>query len=578
MFLNLKGSRRVGLVAALLLTSLVPATAQTAPVPDIMAAAEQSVLAAGDAPKGGNKSVANGVRTNPAANAPSSAEELAAAAERGRSEPKNLPQDPEALAAAKSAVNAGKAGSVPQRANAPAHASATEGSLAAVAADRDNDYDSAAADDSSSSNAPANSGKAWTGISDTGWIPPDTEISVGTKHVIEVVNSSIRGFTKSGTTVLPQQTLAAFFGRPAGSFIFDPVTEYRGGRHYVVALFRDTAAQTSQILLARSNSVDVTAGWCHYALNSDLSDYIGGTQNWADFPGMGVTSSKVLIATNQYTFSGNSFLTNFLLELPKAQIDACQGFGYNFWHGFGHSGGGLAFAQKPATDYDADGANTFWLVNHRSGAGNNLNIWRRTISTNTWTNFSVTTASYTVPPDAVQPGTTTRIATNDARTLQGAVKWYGRLVVAHNTGLGCGTDPTTSNAHITAINAPAGGTPTSLFDFIYDQGCGIWDYFPAPAWDGNGNMLFGFNRSNSATYPQARFAGWHNLQGVPASVLMATGSNSINTTGRWGDYSGASVDPSNPDLVWFGLEVMQATNSWTTKIGKGMWKPNPLKL
>ena len=39
------------------------------------------------------------------------------------------------------------------------------------------------------------------GISATGWEPPDPDIAVGPNHIVEVVNSSIAIYTKSGSKI-----------------------------------------------------------------------------------------------------------------------------------------------------------------------------------------------------------------------------------------------------------------------------------------------------------------------------------------------------------------------------------------
>ena len=434
---------------------------------------------------------------------------------------------------------------------------------------------------------------SFIGLDENGFLPPDTNIAAGPSNLVEVVNKEIAVFNKSGGLASGPFTLQTWFGRAASDNLFDPTVMFRGGRFYVVALFKNTTTQVSQILLSASRTSDAAGAWCNYTFNGEQA-----TTNWADFPRIGATQDRILIATNQFTWAGNPpiFQNNFLHELPKAAIDACAGFGFTTWADFFNSDSSRGFTLNPVLDYDAFSASAFHLVNSISGSGSVITVWRRNVAAGTWTRFNIGTAAYSTPPLARQPGTAQRIATNDSRILS-AVKRYNKIWAVHTSALNPGCGFNIAAVHVIAINAPASTTtaPTANHDLHYHGGCTFDYYFPAVTVDGNGNMLMVFNRSSTGERPNVRFAGWHAASFPNQTVLIGGGGYfSSGRVGlapgaftetrlvgnpprpRWGDYSGISIDPVSPQQnVWVAGQILSGNNFWTTQIGKIFHSPVP---
>src|SRR5260221_7868447 len=76
----------------------------------------------------------------------------------------------------------------------------------------------------------------FTGMNNTGWTPPDTNLAVGPSQVVETVNESLAIFDKATGTRLSQQTLTSLFaGFDAGSGPFDPSGIYdEQARRFVI--------------------------------------------------------------------------------------------------------------------------------------------------------------------------------------------------------------------------------------------------------------------------------------------------------------------------------------------------------
>jgi hypothetical protein len=427
------------------------------------------------------------------------------------------------------------------------------------------------------------------GLDENGLIPPDTNIAAGPSNLVEVVNDEIAVYSKAGAVLVGPSTLQSWFGRAATDRIFDPVVTYRGGRFYVVTLFRNTTTQVSEILLSASTSNNATGGWCNYSFNGEQA-----TTNWADYPRVGITADRILIATNQFNWTTNAHENNFLNNLPKASVDACAGFNFETWWDFFDSDGSRGFTLNPALDYDAFSSTAFYMVNAQhtgvNGGGSVMTVWRRVPASNTWTRFNIGVQAYNVPPGARQPGTATRVATNDPRILY-AVKRYNKIWAFQTTSANPGCSANISAVHFIAINAPASTTtaPTANHDWIYHGGCDFDYYFPTGTVDGNGNMLAVFNRSSAAERPNLRFTGWHaanfpNQTAFPAggggyfasTRIGAAPGAFTETRGRWGDYSGVSLDPASPQqYVWIAGEVLAGNNFWTTRIGRITHAPVP---
>jgi uncharacterized repeat protein (TIGR01451 family) len=94
------------------------------------------------------------------------------------------------------------------------------------------------------------------------------------------------------------------------------------------------------------------------------------------------------------------------------------------------------------------------------------------------------------------------------------------------------------------------------------------------AMDKDGNIALGYSVSGANTFPSIRYTG--RLAGdAPGTLpqgettLIAGGGSQTYRTGRWGDYSSMSVDPTDGCTFWYTQEYYPATgnSSWHTRIG-----------
>lgn len=409
-------------------------------------------------------------------------------------------------------------------------------------------------------------------------IPPDPIGAAGPSHVIAVTNTSIEWFTKAGVNEVSKR-LGKDGSTHVGSFFeslapltgtFDPKVIYDqyNGKFVVVSLEQTTSpSQTSRILAAVSQTSDPNDGWYFTSINSKIS--ISGNQTYADYPGLVVGTDAIYITANMFRFSTGAYAGGRLWIIGKTSFYS-GGTASVTVHDHITLGSGYGATYQPAHMFGTppSGVGTFLvLYSGLSGSGiEYLHIIRvdNPLGSVTFTgqltsagNIDNTTGSYL---DAPQLGTTTRINTNDRRTINAVWRnnslWTTATVVPTS-----GTDAGQVTAHWFKVNT---STLSSLI--ISDQGnvggediaSGCYTFFPSIAVNSSGDAIIGFSASAPTIYPGAYYTGRYSSTPagsvLPSQVLKAGLDYYIRkfggTRNRWGDYSGSSVDPSD-DLTFY---------------------------
>jgi hypothetical protein len=430
---------------------------------------------------------------------------------------------------------------------------------------------------------------SFPGLDYTQRIPPDPIVAVGPNHLVAAVNSKFGIYSKSGNLLFQSQADSWFSNvlpnvtTLGGTFdpkvIYDPVA----GRWILVYLATDSKAE-SWVLLSVSNTSDPTGNWCNIPLHGDRN---GNTPsgNWSDYEGVGLDNQAVYITTNQFQLTPDadgSFQYSRLRIIPKSQLyGPCTSPSYfDFWDlRDPASPAEQVFTIRPAFTFGTPGVE--YLVNNSPfETGTYFTLWSLTnplSSPPTLTAQNVPVAASTSPPNADQQdgtgGTTgcpapCLIDTGDGRLLD-AVYRNGSVWVSHN--IAGGTGDAYSRARYVRI--AVGVSPTVLEDVSFGvDGC--WYYYPAIAIDQNNGLGMVFTRSCTNEYASVRYTGRaasdSTLQG--STQLKAGETNYVNPASgknRWGDYSGAVVDPVDQSKIWFfGEYAASPANNWGTWAGQ----------
>jgi len=411
--------------------------------------------------------------------------------------------------------------------------------------------------------------------SNTGYynIPPDNTGAAGPAHFVLAVNVSIEWYTKAGTQE-HSEDLTNFFSSTSPTYgLFDPKVLYDqyNKRFVVIALEEDDANQVSNIHLAVSQTSNPNDGWYFQKINSQLS--ISGTETWADFPGLGLSSEALYITCNMFDFSAYSFQASRLWILDKGLYSGGSST-VNVYDPSTSAGlSSQAFTLQPAHMHGTqpDNVGTFMFSTEWSDGTNNdlIGVFRvdDPLAAAGGPSFNV---QFLNPgeihdnssgvPDAPQSGTSNTIDFGDTRAQTCA--WSSnRLLGGFTVNPSSGTDGGQATVFWFDINT----TTLSSLTLTQQGNVGGEDIataaytgYPAISVNQDGDVAIGFSASASTIYAGAYYTLHTDNEAngvVQASQTLHSGQDYYYRTfgsgrNRWGDYSAISVDPADNLNFW----------------------------
>ncbi len=409
---------------------------------------------------------------------------------------------------------------------------------------------------------------SFPGVLDTK-LPSDGAVAVGPSHILQVVNSTVGVFSKTGA-VLQSKTLPQFFLAAADSRIGDSRAVYdsTSQRWFVLAFAVDFSLRTSRLLLAISQSPDPTGTFCTYS--KDQSVYLGVSgQVLADFPSLGLDDYGLSITMTRFAFATETAVDVRLEVLPRASI-ACglaslPTFAWTLTEKFPDGRG--VWSVQPAIAITPPDAMYFVTTSWDQGAY--AGIWKvsHTATPTIQMNYVaidpyVMTRNYTR-----QLGSQVPLDNGDARLNSPAIYRSGSLFFAFSV-----ESPTLDSAirwyeisASTRIRIQSGVMHVAGIDYAY----------PAIMGDSTGGLVVvasqagpnaypnGVLFTRSATDPPGTFG---------AGQVFTTGASpfearlTFDDAARWGDYFGIALDPDG-QRVWFEGTYATSLASWATRVG-----------
>ncbi len=422
---------------------------------------------------------------------------------------------------------------------------------------------------------------SWQGVSDPNFTPPDTTGAIGPTRYVQMVNDQVGVFTRRGGLVAAAP-LSVLTGHNQADLtdpqiLWDPNTQ----RFYYEVL--DDAHDTLAWGFSMSDSPSAIPGdFCNYTADfgygSDLPDY----------PKLGTTSDFLLIGSNVFN-TGGKYIGSDVAWIAKPQGSApllsCPP---QATFALGKTGVTMT---TPVPAVQTDPSSTGWVVGNYNSTHLAVYSVTKDPTTGAATIAShglVTINSWSVPPQAPELGSSYTLDTMDGRLRQAV----------------SGFDPTNSATAVWTAQCIAGGAgakerwyeidPSALSMLqsgsVSDPSLYVFNGAIAPnravmptGSAGGNSMVMGFNTSSAVSYPDIEMVS--KVPGSPlASPRVETTSDGPNvdfscTTQlgcRWGDYSGASPDPTDSYRVWLTnqWDVAGATSSdvdWRTWI----WRVHP---
>jgi hypothetical protein len=398
------------------------------------------------------------------------------------------------------------------------------------------------------------------GLGDRG-IPPDTQLAVGPKYVVEFVNTSGEVFTHSGTSVLTFDLGSLFSGVPGQGG--DPKIVYDAGSgrffaSYISSFVRPDGA--SEVDLAVTNNP--TGTWDVYDVHNE-----GVLQ---DQPKLGVSSDKITMAWNDNGNSGPDEIK--VIQKAALVADASSAPGV-IW-------GPYSSRLNVVPAVQLSQSTTAYAVYHNYNSSS-VGLLSFTgvpgISTTTFTETDMSVASTSSPPAAVQPpppgGTSPTLDTGDDR-LESAVWESGDLWAAGNDVCQYQTDKA-ARACLRVIHIS-----TSQMSVIQDLDITMVGgdvMYPAVTLDARKDLWIAFSSSSTTQFASSEVAEapGEKIGASIGAIIYHFGSGAINYSScttppatRFGDYSGIAVDPAIGDNgIWAATEFGVAGCGSGTELG-----------
>jgi IPT/TIG domain len=431
--------------------------------------------------------------------------------------------------------------------------------------------------------------------------PPNEDVAAGPTDLVEVVNSTVEVFSRTGAN-LGSDDLNDFMDVIPGYHSSDPRVVYDsgGGRFWITIteVPNSGCPQAAPVLIAvspSSNPLPFT-GWIVYAL--PIGEGNAGTL-FGDQPGLGYDGNTVAVTFGDFDCSLN-FLGAEVDILQKTDFEHDSGTNALFFFF------NAPFTIQPVQSYGSIPAQ--YLVTNESDCGipacttpqaevddvtgtpeaQNVAFNRNFV---TMTPTAVNDTTGFLPP-AAQPSPGPTLQTNDDRFLN-AVWENGEIWTADGTS--CqpgGTGPVQNCLDYLEIAANPTGTIVGASPTLQLNNVGVTGedlFYPEVALDQSGDLLTVFDESSATDFPSILAATIPNA-GTTFSSFITLHVSSTYYNGdnlfpgacdsegcRWGDYSGAAQDPANPNDVWVvsGSEdgsvegVCSTTHAcWNTRINQ----------
>jgi hypothetical protein len=402
-----------------------------------------------------------------------------------------------------------------------------------------------------------------------GYVPPDTNASVGDTQVVETVNIAYAVWDKTtGTQTMAPKSIQTLYtplgGVCATGNLSDPVVNYdkAAGRWVITMIAFNNSFSMNEVCMAVSTSSDATGTYHVYAFSYG--------KVLPDYPKVGVWPDAYYVTTDSFP-SGGFFTGAESCAMDRTNMLA------------GNAATSVCF-QRNAADYamlpsDLDGATA-----PPTGAPNyemdlatstTLNLYKFHVDfvntkNSTFTGpIKLTVPSYSDACAATgacikqpSPGEVLD-ALGDRLMFRLAYRNFGSyetMVVNHSVA----ASTAVSAVRWYEIRNP-GSAPT-----VYQSGTmtggtyALW--MGSIAMDKVGDIALGFSASSTALKPSIAYVGRVPTDALgkmeSAKVIVQGTGVQESSSNRWGDYSSMAIDPTDDCTFWYAQEYYKTTGSF----------------
>lgn len=433
---------------------------------------------------------------------------------------------------------------------------------------------------------PQTVGASFQGIvlSESGYIPPDTQGDVGPTQVLICANGRLKVFSKTGVLGGLDINMDSFFssvrnGQATGDchIRYDRLT----ARWFIVAF---NFGAPNRILIAKSSGSTITnsSSFTFFQFQQDLVGTPGADLGaFADYPTLGVDKFALYIGCNMFT-SGGSYIGTSVWVVNKTNLIA-NTLTVTAFHGISSSS--TEGPRSPqGVENDDPSATEGYFIGVSSFSYSRLTIRRVSnpggtpaLSGNLNVAVPTTGATINAPclgtPAPNLDGIDDRLyaAEIHKNKITGAIT----LWTSHHTKVDAGGvyrsfgDRLGSRWYeVTNLTTtPSLVQSGTLFD---NSATNPKSYFMSSCvMSGQGHMAIGCTGAGAANRAEIYAAGrlrTDALGSIQTPTLVQSSSTAYTLIGngriRWGDYSQTVVDPTDDQTMWTFQEYCNATDSW----------------
>ena len=423
--------------------------------------------------------------------------------------------------------------------------------------------------------------KSFNGMPQNNSIPSDAYCAAGPNHIIGTINSAIAIWDKNGNRLKSIDANGWFGNVVSGVSSFDPKVIYDqiSNRWVIVFLDQKDAPARANILVSVSEGSSALGTWYNYAFPC-MANGATVDSSWLDYEGVGYDDQAIYFTGNQWTFPGSSKYAKIRI-VSKAQLYANTAGPVDFtdfWDiRYPQSLSSKIFGIRPTRMYTTV-PNEYYFLQVNSGSANYCVVYtlKNALTAPVLTGKVYSMSQYSSSPSTATQlgGAATALEAGGSSLRNEPVYRDGILHVVH----------TIQNPSATAYGALhyfnldiANGTMGE--DYTYGAS-GYHYIYPSLAVDKNSNVGFTYSRTGDNEYIGAFFSTkkFDAVTISPSKVMQAGKGNYVvtysGTRNRWGDYSGAWLDPNEEDM-WMMTEYVSNTNAWGTWVSQVRVIPYP---
>ncbi len=424
-----------------------------------------------------------------------------------------------------------------------------------------------------------------------GVLPPDTNGDIGPNHYIQTVNLAFAIYDRQGNKLYGPANIntlwQGFGGYCESSNDGDPIVLYDhlADRWFIsqFALPRYPFGPFYQCIAVSKSSDPVNGGWYRYAFQYS-------TNKMNDYPHFGVWPNGYYMTVNQFSAGSGAWAGQGVAVFERDKMllgQAARMVKFDLYSTDSNLGGMQpSHLNGPAPASGTD--NVFAEIDDDAWgySSDQIQLWKfhtdwTTTSNSTFTKIgALSVASFDTEMCAgsrnciPQPGGTKVDAIADRLMYRLQYRNFGSyqtLVVNHTVDV-----DNTDHAGVRWYELRNSGSGWS----VYQQGTFAPDsnhrWMGSAAMNGLGEIGLGYSISSTSVYPSIRFTGRVASDPLGQMTLgegtLVSGSGfQGHSSGRWGDYSSLSVDPTDDCTFWYTQEYYTDTTSgnanWRTRFG-----------